>query len=234
MKIGGAPRAPATKPMRSKTASKPSASGAATAVDETVLMGIPDIELTPRVREALFSLMAEVQNLRAELVQMKGRMGELETLADHDPLLDIYNRRAFVRELDRTLAMVSRYDVQACLVFIDLNDLKIINDERGHLAGDAALKHVATALSTNIRQTDVAGRLGGDEFGLLLTHVDQEKAEKKVTDLAQLVSAIPVKGHGDAFTVKISCGVVSIGKGVTADEAMESADSAMYAAKKKK
>ena len=234
MKIGDALRTTAARPLRSKTAAKPSASGAAQAVDETVLMGIPDVELTPRVREALFSLMAEVQNLRAELTQMRGRVGELEKLADHDPLLDIFNRRAFVRELDRTLAMVARYKVQACLVFIDLNDLKIINDQRGHMAGDTALKHVAESISTNIRQTDVVGRLGGDEFGLLLTHVSQETAEQKAASLAQVISAIPVNGHGDAFIVRISCGVVSIAKGVTADQAMESADSAMYEAKKQK
>ena len=234
MKIGSAPRAPATKPLRSKTASSPSASGSATAVDETVLLGIPDAELTPRVREALFSLLSEVQNLRSELIQLKGRIGELETLADHDSLVDIFNRRAFVRELDRTLAMVSRYDVHACLVFIDLNDLKIINDERGHLAGDAALKHVAHCISNNIRQTDVVGRLGGDEFGLLLTHVSQEVAEKKIESLTQIISAIPIQGHGDAFHVQISCGAVPITKGITADQAMESADVAMYKAKKLK
>jgi len=233
MKIGDAPRTPAARSLRSKTAAKPSASGATTAVDETVLMGIPDAELTPRVREALFSLMSEVQNLRAELAQMQGRVGELEKLADHDPLLDIFNRRAFVRELDRTLAMVTRYEVQACLVFIDLNDLKIINDKKGHMAGDAALKHVASAISENIRQTDVVGRLGGDEFGLLLTHVNQETAEKKAASLAQVVATIPVREHGDPFNVMISCGVVSIAKGATADQAMECADSAMYEAKNK-
>ena len=237
MKIGTTTRPTATSQVRSKQASAAAAGGttvSTTPVDETVLMGIPDAELTPKVREALFSLLSEVQKLRTELSQMKGRMADLEELADRDPLVDIFNRRAFVRELDRTLAMVTRYDIEACLVFIDLNDLKIINDERGHKAGDEALQHVAYSIAENIRQSDIVGRLGGDEFGLLLTHVDVATAQSKAAALSEVIADAVIEGHGDPFSVSISCGVVSIAKGATADQAMESADIAMYEAKRRK
>lgn len=234
MKIGDVSKTPLIRPIRKQRAGKLSKARSAASADKTVIAGVPEAELTPRVRQALFSLMTEVQELRAELAQTRDRLDELEKLADRDPLLDILNRRAFVRELDRILAMASRYDVQSCLVFIDMNDLKQINDQRGHAAGDAALKHVASALSANIRQTDIAGRLGGDEFGLLLTHVGHETAEEKAAGLAELVSKTPVAYNGASYTVEISFGVVPITKGASAEHAMELADSAMYEAKRRK
>ena len=196
------------------------------------LAGIPEAELTPKVREALFGLMNEVQALRGELAETRARADELEKLADRDPLLDIMNRRAFVRELDRTMAMIERHDMRASLVFLDLNGLKIINDSNGHSAGDAALTHVAQVLSAHSRQTDVVGRLGGDEFGLLLAHADKVIATKKAEDLAALVAAEPAPWDGGAFSVSVSIGVAEINKGASIEQAMEEADSAMYNAKR--
>jgi diguanylate cyclase (GGDEF)-like protein len=202
--------------------------------DEVAILGIPDAELTPRVRQALMSLMQEVQALRAELDGARARLSELETLADSDPHLGVLNRRAFVRELNRALAMVDRYGTPSSLVFVDLNDLKKINDAWGHAAGDAALERVARILAANIRQTDAVGRLGGDEFGLILTQTDQATAEIKAAGLADLIREAPVEWRGGSFTAEVACGVVEIAKGATADEALETADSAMYRKKKER
>lgn len=201
---------------------------------ELSLDDIPEAELTPRVRDVLFPMRAELHKLRAELSAARGRLNELEGLANRDPLLDILNRRAFMRELERAAAMVDRYGVQACLVFIDLNDLKKINDERGHMAGDAALKHVAAALCENVRQTDLAGRLGGDEFGLILAHVTEPLADRKAAQLADIISRAPVTTKDDAFSVRISYGVAAIQNGVAPDQAIERADRAMYRRKRVK
>ncbi|MEQ1930766.1 MAG: GGDEF domain-containing protein [Parvularculaceae bacterium] len=210
---------------------KPDASAS---VDRITVAGIPDAELTPRVRQALISLMEEVQALRAELAQARAKVGELEKLADSDPHLEVLNRRAFVRELNRALAMVERYGQPSSLVFVDLNDLKKINDAWGHAAGDLALDRVAKILAANIRQTDAVGRLGGDEFGIILTQTDQATARIKADILAQAVAADPLEWKGEKFSTRISCGVVEISKGSTADEALESADDAMYAVKKQR
>ncbi len=201
---------------------------------ETVLAGIPEHELTPRVREALMSLMAEVQQLRAEISAAKAQMAEIKRLADRDPLLDILNRRAFVRELERMLAMIERYGVKASLVFVDLNDLKRVNDVNGHPAGDAALAHVAAVLSANTRQTDIVGRLGGDEFGVILAQADKRTAEKKAQDLVELVRLTPAKWSGGELVTTISVGVAEIRDGVSAGEAMQHADAAMYEAKRRR
>ncbi|MEX0645593.1 MAG: GGDEF domain-containing protein [Parvularculaceae bacterium] len=233
MKISDVSKAPRTGAVgKTKKAAAAAAPPEATPVDAVVIAGIPDNELTPRVRQALQSLMEEVATLRAELAQTRARIGELEELADTDPLVGVLNRRAFVRELNRALAMVERYGAPSSLVFIDLNDLKTINDNWGHAAGDAALAHVAKILAAHVRQTDAVGRLGGDEFGIILTQADQATAEEKAKSLAALVEAEDVQWRDQTFTARLSCGVVEIKKGSSADEALETADNEMYRVKK--
>lgn len=195
---------------------------------------IPDSELTPNVRKALFPMRAEVERLRAELSAARGQLKELESLANRDPLLDLFNRRAFMRELERALAMADRYGATSCLVFIDVNDLKKINDERGHRAGDAALMHVANVLSQHVRQTDIVGRLGGDEFGLILTHTEKPFAESKAAQLAAMIGEMPVEIEGGAFSVGISYGAAKIEKGVRVEDIVERADEIMYERKRGK
>lgn len=219
----------AGKTKKAATAGSPQA---VAPLDAVVIAGIPDHELTPRVRQALQSLMEEVATLRAELAQTRARIGELEELADTDPLVGVLNRRAFVRELNRALAMVERYGAPSSLVFVDLNDLKTINDNWGHAAGDAALSHVAKILAAHIRQTDAVGRLGGDEFGIILTQADQATAREKAKALAGHVEADDVQWRDQRFKARISCGVVEIRKGLSADEALETADNEMYRVKK--
>ncbi len=222
-KIGAAPAAAAAAPTQP-----------AAPVDEVSVLGIPDAELTPKVRAAVLSLLEDVRNLRAELDQSRARIDELENLADRDPMLDMLNRRAFARELDRVLAMIDRYRVRASLLFIDLNDLKQINDTQGHSAGDAALAHVADILSSNVRQTDVVARLGGDEFAVLLMQADQAVAAAKAAAIAELIAEKPVAWDGPAFSAAVSWGAVQIRKGVSAQEALNLADEAMYEAKRMK
>ncbi len=234
MKVGDVRTTGRTAHIAGKKAvgSSQEASTAASPVDQIVLMGIPSAELTPKVRTALMTLMAEVQELRAELRGVRERVSDLEELADRDPLLDIFNRRAFVRELDRVLAMIDRHGVSASLIFIDLNDLKKINDGKGHAAGDAALALVAEVITTNIRQTDAVGRLGGDEFGVLLLQSDQTQAIRKAQNLSDVLSGKIVNWRDGAFGISISWGAIEIVKGVSAEQAMEHADSAMYEAKR--
>lgn len=230
--VGGA-RAGRLHGTSAAAASSPSTSSAI--ADTVSLAGIPEAELTPRVRDALMSLMKEVQNLRAELAQTRQRLGEMELLADRDPLIGIVlNRRAFVCELDRALSLIDRYGMKASLVFVDLNDLKKINDAMGHGAGDAALLHIAETIAASIRNTDAVGRLGGDEFGVLLTQADQQTAEMKADQLTRAVASRPVPWKDNPFTAHVSCGVVEIHKGATVNEAIERADTAMYEVKAKK
>jgi diguanylate cyclase (GGDEF)-like protein len=196
------------------------------------VLGIPDEEFTPRVRDAIMGLMQEVDSLRRELTQTRARLDEMEKTADQDQLLPILNRRAFVRELTRHIAVTGRYKTPASLVYFDMNFLKKVNDEHGHAAGDAVLMNFAQTLTANVRDSDTVGRLGGDEFGVLLSHATQEQALKKADRLAGALRASPTEWEGKTIPVSFAYGAFEVTPGDNADIAMARADEAMYAQKK--
>ena len=205
--------------------------GVAATQDSASVMGIPEPELTPKVRQAIMTLMQEVEGLRAEVERVNSRLAHMERLADQDTLVPIPNRRAFVREMSRVISYNQRYDAVSSLVYFDLNEFKQINDKYGHAAGDATLLHVATALTENLRESDMLGRLGGDEFGVILSHTDATQALDKGRQLAQAIMANPVEYDGAQITVSASYGITTFKPGDSAHDAMEAADRAMYAQK---
>jgi diguanylate cyclase (GGDEF)-like protein len=196
------------------------------------VLGIPESEFTPKVREAIMGLMNEVDSLRRELAGTKTRLDEMEKTADQDGMLPLLNRRAFVRELTRTIAVTDRYNTPASLIYFDLNHLKKTNDTHGHAAGDAILKHFADVLVTHVRDTDCVGRLGGDEFGVLLSHANQDQALKKADALAKALKDSPTEWNGNSFTVSFAYGAFELKSGDNPDVAMARADQAMYEQKK--
>ena len=202
------------------------------AVIPATVLGIPESEFTPRVRDAIIGLMGEVDTLRRELSQTRVRLDEMEKTADQDQLLPLLNRRAFVRELTRYIAFTGRYNTPASLIYFDMNHLKKINDNHGHAAGDAALRHFAETLLSHVRDSDCVGRLGGDEFGVLLTHAGQEQALKKADVLAEALRATPTVWNGHAIPVSFSYGAFELQPGDNAEIAMARADEAMYAQKR--
>jgi diguanylate cyclase (GGDEF)-like protein len=202
--------------------------------DTTEVLGIPEAEFTPKVRAALMQLMAEVQSLRQELAQSRMRIEQLERLADQDTLTPVPNRRAFVRELSRMMSFAERYSAPSSVIYIDVNGLKKMNDQYGHGAGDAALMHVARILSGNIRDSDFVGRLGGDEFGVILAYADGAAAHDKATTLAELIAQEPFQWNGETLHVSIAWGAHPIMPGgLDVAATLDAADRAMYAQKRK-
>lgn len=203
------------------------------AVEDTVsVMGIPASELTPKVRDALMSLMAEVEQMRKELSAARERLATLERLADRDPLIPVPNRRAFVRELTRSMAHNDRYGSTSSVVYVDLNDFKEINDTHGHAAGDEALRHVATLLERNIRESDTVGRLGGDEFGIILDETDGERAREKAESLSATIMETPLEYNGRQIPIRVAIGVYTFSGSEDVGHALAAADRDMYANKK--
>jgi diguanylate cyclase (GGDEF)-like protein len=196
------------------------------------ILGIPEDEFTPRVRDAIMTLMAEVDSLRRELQQTRSRLEEVEKTADQDQLLPLLNRRAFVRELMRYISFTGRYGMPASLVYFDLDGFKLVNDTHGHAGGDAVLAHFAQILLKNVRDSDVVGRLGGDEFGVLLSHANQDQAHKKADQLANSLNASPTIFQGRAIPASFSYGAFELKPGEDAAVAMARADEAMYAHKR--
>ncbi|HXC54743.1 MAG TPA: GGDEF domain-containing protein [Rhizomicrobium sp.] len=196
------------------------------------VLGIPESEFTPRVRDAIVTLMGEVDNLRRELQATRSRLDEAEKNADQDQLLPLLNRRAFVRELTRYIAFAGRYGTPASLIYFDLNGFKAVNDTYGHAGGDAVLKNFANVLADNVRDSDCVGRLGGDEFGVLLSHADQAQAHGKADILAEKLRAAPTAWAGKSIPVSFAYGAFELKAGDDADLAMARADEAMYAHKR--
>ena len=145
-------------------------------------MGLPQPRLDDEF-PSITAVLAENERLKRELAVARARVGELEARADIDPLLDILNRRGFERELKRALSHVKRYGTQAALMFVDLDGFKGINDRYGHAAGDVLLKAVARELIGHVRASDVVGRIGGDEFGVIVWRVEEPQAVAKAREL---------------------------------------------------
>ena len=199
------------------------------------VLGLPDLaveQLNPELRDAILRLVAERDRLHDDLARARTRITALERLADEDALTPVANRRAFVRQLTRMIAFSHRYDVPVSVVYFDVNNMKQINDEHGHPAGDAALRHLATVLRDNIRASDVVGRLGGDEFGVILAQSDEAQAHDKASSLAAAISETPLRWGEATIPVSAAYGIYSFSGRENPQHAIEEADRAMYEQKR--
>jgi len=122
--------------------------------------------------------------------------------------------------------------VPASVVYFDVNNMKQINDVHGHPAGDAALRRIALVLRDNIRSSDIVGRLGGDEFGVILAQTDAAQAEAKAAALAGAIAAAPLPWGGTAIALSAAYGVHAFAGGDSPQQAIEAADRAMYEQKR--
>jgi diguanylate cyclase (GGDEF)-like protein len=167
------------------------------------------------------------------IVELRERIAQLEKLAMTDELTGLLNRRGFERELQRTLALASRYEEPGLLVYVDLDGFKLVNDTYGHAAGDAVLKRVSRLLTDNLRCTDFVGRLGGDEFAMLLPRTSAKGGANRIRALRRLLDPVIVIWEGATITVHASFGVQTYGGDTGADGArlLSRADASMYQTK---
>lgn len=184
------------------------------------------------LRATLSRIQDENEAMRRELEAARIRIVQLERLADEDSLAPIANRRAFVRELSRMIAFTRRYGPPSSVIYFDVNGMKLINDTHGHPAGDAALRHVAEILCNNVRESDIVGRLGGDEFGVILAQTNQEQATAKAIALAEAIAAKTLHWGEIKITVTAAYGVYSFTGSDDPQVAIEAADKAMYTQKR--
>lgn len=202
-------------------------------VDRTSILGLNSVDLPANVQAAFQSLLEEIARLKQDLDLHKRRVAELERLADEDTLLPLMNRRAFLRELTRFLSFAERYGIEGTLLYFDLNGMKRINDDLGHAAGDGMLLHFAHILLRNIRESDVLGRLGGDEFGIILAQADQKLAKEKAGELLAELGNTPFLWEGREIPVSCAIGIHQISDAGSADQALAEADKAMYVEKRR-
>ncbi|MGD8933886.1 MAG: EAL domain-containing protein [Gammaproteobacteria bacterium] len=152
--------------------------------------------------------------------------------ATHDSLTGLINRHQFNTELKEQIRHAKNHDAKHVLCHLDLDRFKLVNDTCGHAAGDDLLKQVSSLLHTAIRTGDILGRLGGDEFGLILQNCPIDIARDIADKIIKLVSEHHFNWEGNAFTIGISIGIVSITSQTESHvEIMKHADVACYTAK---
>jgi diguanylate cyclase (GGDEF)-like protein len=156
------------------------------------------------------------------------RFREARRLADLDALTGLHNRRYFHETLSREIARAQRYSRRLALIVFDLDDFKAINDRIGHLAGDSVLAAAADRLREAVRSADVACRVGGDEFAVILPESDLADAEQLYRRIQDAVGERPI---GQAGTVTLSAGMAELRQDDDPSRFFERADGALYRAK---
>ncbi len=150
---------------------------------------------------------------------MRGELSKERHLSQVDELTGIYNLRGWKNFLEVEDQRCHRYKTAASVIMLDVDDLKLVNDSKGHSAGDKLLKKTANCLNSSVRPFDVACRIGGDEFAVLVV-------ESSVQLTADLVKRIREKL--DKARINASIGCATLSSGMTLDEVMEIADKNMY------
>jgi diguanylate cyclase (GGDEF)-like protein len=188
------------------------------------------------MREALAAyhqqLQGEVDNHRRTAEALEEEKERASYQATHDALTGLINRREFERRLTEALYEANLDDSHHVLLYLDLDQFKVVNDTCGHIAGDALLQQLHLAIQDRIRQNDSLGRLGGDEFGVLLKHCSVDDALRVADNLRQAVQDFGFTWDEKNFTVGVSIGAVGIDRnsgGVST--LLSAADAACYMAK---
>jgi diguanylate cyclase (GGDEF)-like protein len=202
-----------------------SVGGARIAVDQFGTVSVDSIE------DQLREIRRERDALRRENRVLKIAVAELERVSERDTLTPLFNRRYFLTAIHHRMARFERHAERAAVVFIDVNQLKYINDSFGHAAGDFALIQIADRLLSSIRATDVAARIGGDEFGLILDQSTEEGARAQVTRLCEILMATPAIYDGREIALSACFGVAMLQPDMTESDILAAADRDMYRCK---
>jgi diguanylate cyclase (GGDEF)-like protein len=181
--------------------------------------------------DLLSQLREENALLRAAMAEMRGRLEEMERASERDALTGLPNRPSFMRALDRVVSNANRHGTPGALLYLDIDGLEAINARHGQIAGDAALIHVGKLLQDLVRTTDFAARVGGDEFGIILDHLDQESAIETAERIGRCIESTPLDLGGGSVKLRASIGIATILRGDTVEEVSRRGELTMRKAK---
>lgn len=192
---------------------------------------IPDIEA--HGVKGFYVLGADITELKDTQRELENRVRELGILAATDSLTGIGNRRNFLQRASDELARSRRYNHPLVFLMIDVDNFKAINDNHGHHAGDDVLKSMAATLKHVMRVTDILGRLGGEEFGVLLIQTGMDEALVIAERLLKALGSVCIQTRNGAICYTVSIGAAAYeGGDDSVDSLMKRADLALYQAKK--
>jgi diguanylate cyclase (GGDEF)-like protein len=181
-----------------------------------------------RFEEEMIRELEELSKRAGPAIENARRFREARQLADLDALTGLHNRRYFHETLAREVARAQRYERQLALIVFDLDDFKAINDRIGHLSGDAVLAETAERVREAVRSADIACRVGGDEFAVILPESSTDDADQLYHRLRGAISARPVGQAGRLF---VSAGIAELQDDDDPTAFFERADEALYRAK---
>jgi diguanylate cyclase (GGDEF)-like protein/PAS domain S-box-containing protein len=167
-----------------------------------------------------------------DVSDLRGLTRQMSYQASHDALTGLVNRREFERRLQDALESARSNNLHHVLCYLDLDRFKAINDECGHVAGDGMLREVAALIKDAVRDSDTVGRLGGDEFGILLMGCPLEKARQIADDVVRAVADYRFVWKDKIFNIGVSIGLVEVSReSGSMEDLIGAADSACYVAK---
>ena len=168
-----------------------------------------------------------------DVSQSRAHANEVEFQASHDALTGLMNRREFDKRLEQSVIKARETGNEYCVLFMDLDRFKRVNDSAGHAAGDELLRQITTLMGSKLRQRDAFARLGGDEFAVILEHCSKDLGLKVADKLRSSVVDYRLFWKDNIFNIGVSIGVVPFSSDIeSADELLGKADAACYAAKK--
>ena len=195
-----------------------------------------DFEDDASYLETIEAARAELINVSTDFIdQLVAQQRQIDTLrrqATHDGMTQLMNYQYFQETLNREIARSRRSHSPLTVVMADIDRFKAVNDTYGHIAGDHAIKMVATCLLANLRETDHIARYGGEEFALILYNIPPEEALRVTERVRQSISELPMRFDERTFKITMSFGIASLGKEIPDRETLlDRADKALYEAK---
>jgi diguanylate cyclase (GGDEF)-like protein len=184
--------------------------------------------------EAAQAALRAAQRTTTAVVDLKARLRELETSSRTDGLTGVLNRQSFETAFTGILASARRYREGGVIAFIDLDDFKTINDIHGHAAGDALLRHTGRLLSTQVRESDIVGRMGGDEFAVVLSRSPRREGIARAHGLETTINTAAMTWQGRDLPIRASFGIHAFAPDDEAPAILAHADQAMYRSKRQR
>ncbi|MBK7463720.1 MAG: diguanylate cyclase [Betaproteobacteria bacterium] len=179
-------------------------------------------DMASHIEEAQQSLQSRIEEATSELSYQ----------ARHDPLTGLLNRREFEHQLEKMLDNVRAGSEECCVLFIDLDRFKPVNDTCGHLAGDELLRQISQLFQGRLRGEDTLARLGGDEFGIILANCSSQRARQVAEDICALTAAYRFIWQDKVFAIGASIGLTPVSRRVrNINEILAAGDAACYSAK---
>ena len=185
-------------------------------------------------REKLSNIIDVALDKWTRLQQAMADKEKLEKLATFDSLTGLYNRRAILGKLRELINLANRYKEDFSLSMLDIDHFKKVNDRYGHLTGDEVLEEIATLIRQNIRDTDIVGRYGGEEFIIILPKTNLSSSWVVAERLRSIIEKAEMKDSaGNVFAITVSQGLAGWERGEDAYYLISCADEALYKAKEK-